>query len=1115
VIAGKADSSHTHAISAVTGLQTALDGKQASLGFTPYNATNPSGYITSYVDTVTSVGISGDLSTGDVEFRGGGATTISKSGGTITITSTDTDTNTTYSAGTGLTLTGTTFSVTSGTYAAASHTHSIGNVTGLQTALDGKQASGDYSVSGHTHAIRDITDLQTSLDGKAASSHTHAISSVTGLQTALDGKLGTSGKAADSEGVDGVDSSRIVFGDGARKSTSFSTMNSATDNVSGFFFYNQPTGNPFGDWTHWISSIGNSWDNNYGFQIAHAFHSDGFAVRRVTNGSFGSWRTIIDSGNIGSQSVSYASSAGAVAWDNVSSKPTTFTPSSHTHTIGNVTGLQTALDGKQASGDYSVSGHTHSIRDVTDLQTTLDGKQASLGFTPYNATNPSGFITGYTETDTLGTVTNRGNSTSQNIVFSNGRKGLVGVYDAAQTQAIFAMGAAYVLTDGGASSTIGDFYGLGWSYNPGYGGAGNNPQSISGLNHQLLLMQAGRTTAALGSGIWTSGNISANNFSGTSSGTNTGDQTNISGNAATATNVAYSGLTGTVPTWNQDTTGNASKLNPLSGDSNYKLAYTADGARNNAGEWGRAVMFYVPNGLTYGIRVDRADLADTATNSNHVNSTRDTPSNALQYWQAPGLGLDEAPSGDWHNTIRMGHGSPLSYYSNTLAVRMTGTGVGDIYTQTIMNGTRQGWKKHWNDSNLTNLNQLTNGPGYITSYVNTVTSVGISGDLSTGDIDFRGGGATTISKSGGTITITSTDTDTNTTYTAGTGLTLSGTTFSVTSGTYAAASHTHSIGNVTGLQTALDGKQASGDYSVSGHTHSIRDITDLQTTLDSKQAAGSYAASSHTHDDRYYTESESDDRFLRIAANSSSPTNATFAIGTASDRNFIQSHSGRPLDINPIGNTVTIGGNTAIHAGNYSSYALPLSGGTVTGITYFQTNNGAKSGATDSAKLQAYSTGNNSAFMSFHKSGVFAVNFGLDDDNVMRLGGWSASANRMQLDMSGNVTFAGNVTGYSDARIKTDIQTIENALEKVKQLRGVTFKRTDSDDRSTNMGVIAQEVLAVVPEVVSQDASGMYNVAYGNMAGLLIEAIKDQQELIQQQQKQIDELKALVHGLTK
>jgi hypothetical protein len=61
-----------------------------------------------------------------------------------------------------------------------------------------------------------------------------------------------------------------------------------------------------------------------------------------------------------------------------------------------------------------------------------------------------------------------------------------------------------------------------------------------------------------------------------------------------------------------------SKLNPLSGDSNYKLAYTADGARTNAGEWGRAVMYYVPNGQTYGIRVDRADLANNSTTTSQT-----------------------------------------------------------------------------------------------------------------------------------------------------------------------------------------------------------------------------------------------------------------------------------------------------------------------------------------------------------------------------------------------------------------------------------------------------------------------------------------------------------------
>jgi hypothetical protein len=86
--------------------------------------------------------------------------------------------------------------------------------------------------------------------------------------------------------------------------------------------------------------------------------------------------------------------------------------------------------------------------------------------------------------------------------------------------------------------------------------------------------------------------------------------------------------------------------------------------------------------------------------------------------------------------------------------------------------------------------------------------------------------------------------------------------------------------------------------------------------------------------------------------------------------------------------------------------------------------------------------------------------------------------------------------------------TVDNALEKVNALRGVYYNRTDFDDRSTKLGVIAQEVLEVVPEVVGQNTEGMYNVAYGNLAGLFIEAIKEQQQ-------QIEELKQIVTKLTK
>ena len=72
--------------------------------------------------------------------------------------------------------------------AASSHTHSIADVTGLQTELDGKQAAGSYAAASHTHSIANVTGLQTALDGKASTSHSHVIGDVTDLQTTLDGK---------------------------------------------------------------------------------------------------------------------------------------------------------------------------------------------------------------------------------------------------------------------------------------------------------------------------------------------------------------------------------------------------------------------------------------------------------------------------------------------------------------------------------------------------------------------------------------------------------------------------------------------------------------------------------------------------------------------------------------------------------------------------------------------------------------------------------------------------------------------------------------------------------------------------------------------------------------
>ena len=102
--------------------------------------------------------------------------------------------------------------------------------------------------------------------------------------------------------------------------------------------------------------------------------------------------------------------------------------------------------------------------------------------------------------------------------------------------------------------------------------------------------------------------------------------------------------------------------------------------------------------------------------------------------------------------------------------------------------------------------------------------------------------------------------------------------------------------------------------------------------------------------------------------------------------------------------------------------------------------------------------------------------------------GISASYQFM-FDTSGNFSANANVTAFSDIRLKTNIKVISNALDKVSKIRGVTFDRIDNDLKQT--GVIAQEVEKVLPEAVITDSKNMKSVAYGNMSGLLIEAIKE------------------------
>jgi hypothetical protein len=239
----------------------------------------------------------------------------------------------------------------------------------------------------------------------------------------------------------------------------------------------------------------------------------------------------------------------------------------------------------------------------------------------------------------------------------------------------------------------------------------------------------------------------------------------------------------------------------------------------------------------------------------------------------------------------------------------------------------------------------------------------------------------------------------------------------------------------------------------------------------------------------------------------------------ATANNNQKAYTSTSFKVNPGANSLTVGASTfsgtfsgTSSGTNTGDQTLPtlsslggaaLSGATFTGTVIVPTLDAQGAVDSDSGAVRWYIPGTtaNDIFRTYQRAS--------DNTLITQYGSFGAGTGSydtvFSLDSAGNVIVDGNVTAYSDITLKDNIETINNALNKVNQVRGVTYTRRDLQDKQTRYtGVIAQEIESVLPEAVMTDSDGVKSVAYGNVIGLLIESIKELDAKVDKLQQQLD-----------
>lgn len=777
------------------------------------------------------------------------------------------------------------------------------------------------------------------------------------------------------------------------------------------------------------------------------------------------------------------------AWSEITSKPTTFPPSAHSHVIADVTGLQTALDGKQAAGSYAAAVHTHVIGDVTGLQSALDGKQAAGSYAAAVHTHVISDVTGL-QAALDGKVPLDGTGKVAPTYLPSYVDDVVEAADLASLPTTGETGKIYVTTNNSkvyrwAGSVYSEIVASPGSTDAVPEGSSNlyftNARALAAVQSAL---DGKQPVGSYLTGIDYSMVVSALGFTPIQQGGGTGQ----------GTNKLYIGWLGSQlglkvdadnygASWPINVTGNAATVSSVtSGQVTSALGYTPANLAGATFTGGVTVQgaFLAPGTTILGpISGTAADLSLYFNTNNFYT---------FAYFRYQG----NAPYGSLisHKDIGM-------YYNFAQHIFRSGNG-----------GTE--WARF-------------NASGYL--------GIGTSSPTKHLTVASPGTGTPAQGNLGGVLLI-----NTDTTTAGMTGIT----------GSLADPGGTarHAGGIVFGKDgTWNTGANYPGYLSFWTRPNSTADeVEHLRIT--SGGFVGIGTASPEVKLDLngpQITRGDANGFALFV------PKVGTSVFGSNYDRfeirvdpttqvtNLGNSHAGtgvaRALAFFT-GGSERVRIDTAGYMGigvTSPGHRLDVAGvGRFSGTLLspdIRTGYGVSTGDT-SLELGGDRTGSGNSYIDFHSTassdyefriarytglngGADVLNTGTGNMSVGQMGNapllfLTSGSERVRIDGSGNfgigvspsyklhvsgdIYATGNVTAYSDRRLKDNIATLRGALDLVSRMRGVSYTRKDTGEAS--VGVIAQEMREVLPEVV-MEKNGHMGVAYGNLVGVLIEAVKE------------------------